>query len=361
MSFLGLAPGSWSRRLACSTRPAILLLDLWRRRIKLDRAFKPVNEHRYLLSAGAAQLGRADFKCAAGQFWDESFWLLGPDGAAAYDGIAPAAPPPHSRAFHDGGFYVLRSERAHVFVDCGEVGMHGRGGHGHNDILSFEVWLDGMNLVTDCGAYLYTASREWRNRFRSTGFHNVVQVDGEELNRFISSDHLWQLRDDARPRDAVWKRGDSVDYFRGSHTGYLRLTPSVTVTRAIALVKEGPDVIVRDAIGGDGTHELVWRFHLDPAVRADLVGDDVRLSTGGREAWLQLASTTPGMTMMLEDGWSSPSYGLRAAIRVVVLRGRVALPQNAVFRLGLARLSFDRLQGLAATAPSETPVSFVGT
>ena len=43
--------------------------------------------------------------------------------------------------------------------------MHGRGGHGHNDILSFELWLDGMNLVTDCGAYLYTASREWRNRF----------------------------------------------------------------------------------------------------------------------------------------------------------------------------------------------------
>ena len=66
---------------------------------------------------------------------------------------------------------------------------------------SFELWLDGMNLITDCGAYLYTASREWRNRFRSTAFHNVVQIDDTELNRFLSPDNLWQLRDDARHDD----------------------------------------------------------------------------------------------------------------------------------------------------------------
>ncbi len=81
--------------------------------------------------------------------------------------------PVESKAFDDGGFYVLRTDRAHVIVDCGEVGMHGRGGHGHSDITSLEIWLDGMNLVSDCGAYLYTASRDWRNRFRSTAFHNV--------------------------------------------------------------------------------------------------------------------------------------------------------------------------------------------
>ena len=45
--------------------------------------------------------------------------------------------------------------------------MRGRGGHGHNDILSFELFLNGFNVVTDCGAYLYTASREWRNRFEA--------------------------------------------------------------------------------------------------------------------------------------------------------------------------------------------------
>jgi uncharacterized heparinase superfamily protein len=286
--------------------------------------------------------------------------LLGPDGAAAFDAIDSAAPPPQSAAFPDGGFFVLRSDRAHVIVDCGEVGMHGRGGHGHNDILSFELWLDGMNLVTDCGAYLYTASREWRNRFRSTAFHNVVQVDGEELNRFISPDHLWQLRDDARPQDVVWQPGSRVDYFRGSHTGYLRLAPPITVTREIALFKDGHDVVVRDAVGGTGTRELTWRFHLDPAVGAEIVGDEVRLSTGGREAWLQLVSTPRGMTMTIEDGWSSPSYGVRAEIRVIVLRVRIAVPQAATFRFGLVRLPLNRLHDLAAVLPSHASASLVG-
>ena len=205
-----------------------------------------------------------------------------------------------------------------------------------------------MNLFTDCGAYLYTASREWRNRFRSTAFHNVVQVDDQELNRFISPENLWQFHDDARPRDVVWKSGGGVDYFRGSHTGYLRLTPPVTVTREIALVKDGPDVIVRDTIGGEGTRDLVWRFHLDPSVVAEIVVGGVRLSSQGREAWFQLVAGPHDMTMTLENGWSSASYGVRDEIRVVVMRVRAAIPQVSTFRLGLLRLPIDRLHEVAA-------------
>src|SRR4030095_12044328 len=98
----------------------------------------------------------------------------------AFDALPAPESAPASTAFPDGGFFVLRSDRAHVIVDCGEVGMHGRGGHGHNDILGFELWLNGHPVVTDCGAYLYTASREWRNAFRSTAFHNARQSDRAE-------------------------------------------------------------------------------------------------------------------------------------------------------------------------------------
>jgi hypothetical protein len=321
---------------------------------------QPVNDHGYLLSTGAALFGRSEFKRAAGPFRDESFWLLGPDGAAAFDEVSPAAPAPESTAFADGGFYVLRTDRVHVIVDCGEVGMEGRGGHGHNDILGFELWLDGMNLVTDCGAYLYTASREWRNRFRSTAFHNVVQVDDEELNRFISPDHLWQLHDDARPRDVVWRRGDRVDYFRGSHTGYLRLTPPVTVTREIALLKTGPDVLIRDTLVNAAGRNVVWRFHLDPAVDAEAVGRDVRLSVDGRNAWMQLASDVPDATISIEDGWMSPSYGVRTAIRVIVMRLSGGVPQPVTFRFGLLRLGVQQLREVAAALPSATSPSLVG-
>jgi heparinase II/III-like protein len=319
-----------------------------------------INDHRYLLSIGAVLFSRPDFKRAAGSFRDEAFWLLGPSAAARFDALAAPPAPTVSRAFDSGGFYVLRTDRAHVFIDCAEVGMRGRGGHGHSDITSIEVWLDGLNLVSDCGAYLYTASREWRNRFRSTAFHNVVQVDGEELNRMISPDHLWQLRDDAHPRDVAWQWSDRADYFRGAHDGYARLDPPVRVSREVLLVKDGPDVLVRDSIDGRGSRELVWRFHLSPSVGAEIHGADVRLRVGERDAWLQLASHTSGLTMTIEEGWVSPSYGVRTAIGVVTLRGRVALPQVVSFRLGLVALPFDRLRAAVPLFPAAAPVALVG-
>jgi len=106
---------------------------------------------------------------------------------------------------------------------------------------------------------------------------------------------------------------------------------------------------------------LIWRFHLDPDVTAEIAGPDIRLSTNGRAAWLQPISIPTELTVTVEDGWLSPSYGVRSAIRVVVLRGRVGLPQTAMFRFGLAQLTADRLQALGALMPSGVPASLVGT
>ena len=166
----------------------------------------PVPARRTPPSCSAA----ADFKASAGRCWEETFWLLGADAPRAFRALTADARRPGRRRFADGGFYVLRGAETHLVVDCGEVGMRGRGGHGHNDILSFELFLNGFNVVTDCGAYLYTASREWRNLFRSTAFHNTVQVDDEELNRFVGPDALWQLHYDAKPVDAVMRVGERV-------------------------------------------------------------------------------------------------------------------------------------------------------
>jgi hypothetical protein len=293
-----------------------------------------LNDHRYLLSAGAALFGRNDFKQAAGEFWDEAFWLLGPDGASRYDSVAGRSSGPSSSAFPDGGFYVLRNQSAHLIVDCGEVGMRGRGGHGHNDILSFELWMNGANLVTDCGAYLYTASREWRNRFRSTAFHNTIEVDGEELNRFIGPDALWQLHYDAAPHDIAWSPSTAGAYFRGGHAGYRRLPFPVDVTREVFLPDCGGTAIVRDRIAGTGRHQMMWRFHLDPGIRADEVGAAIRLCAGSTEVWLRPESPLPDLHLRLEPGWVSPSYGVRVPTSVVVASLDAELPVSVTWLIG---------------------------
>ena len=278
-----------------------------------------LNDHRYLVSTGCVRAGRADLKAAAGQFWAESFWLLGPAGAAAFDALPGDQQEPGSVAFPAGGFYVLRGPAAHVIVDCGEVGMGGRGGHGHNDITSFELFMNGMNVVTDCGAYLYTASREWRNRFRSTAFHNVAQVEDEELNRFLGPDALWQLRYDAHPVDRQWKTSGFGGYFCGGHDGYARLVPPVGSVREIYVDPQRPRVVVRDRLTSAGPKPTTWRFHFDPAVTAELVGPDCRLSSGGREVWLLAADEHDSRPRQLERGWVSSGYGVRAETSVLVI------------------------------------------
>jgi uncharacterized heparinase superfamily protein len=277
---------------------------------------QPINDHRYLLSTAGVLFNRGDFKRASGRCHEESFWLLGPDAIARYDAIAAATDPPRSTAFALGGVYVLRNDRAHVVIDCAEVGMHGRGGHGHNDILGFELWMNGVNWVTDCGAYLYTASREWRNRFRSTEFHNTVQVDGEELNRFIGPDVLWQLRYDAEPIGAEVVHGDDGDVFSGAHRGYQRLAEPVVVSRGVRLDHHEARLNVRDTIAGVGTHRIVSRFHLDPAVAAHADGRRVRLSSRDRALWF-LCEGPPDLTVTLEPGWVSPSYGVKLPATVI--------------------------------------------
>jgi hypothetical protein len=284
-----------------------------------------INDHRYLLSCAALVFNRPDFRRSAGRCWEETFWLMGADAPARLDAIAGNAGPLQSDAFADGGVFVLRGDDSHVVIDCADVGMNGRGGHGHNDILSFELFMDGANIVTDCGAYLYTASREWRNRFRSTEFHNGVQVDGEELNRFIAPDALWQLRYDAVPVDASLTRGQDADTFRGGHAGYRRLPSPVSHVREVVADKTMPRVVVNDRLDGSGTHALTWRFHLDPRVRAEVQGRDVRLSSPSRDVWLR-SDLPDSFLPALEPGWVSPSYGVKVPATVVVWKGTATLP-----------------------------------
>jgi len=294
-----------------------------------------IGDHRYLLSTCAVLFARGDFKRGAGAFHEESFWMLGPSGADGFDRLAEPAGERGSTGFDAGGYYVLRRGETHAFIDCANVGMRGIGGHGHNDILSFELVLDGVPLVTDCGAYLYTASREWRNRFRSTAFHSTIQVDGEEVNRFIGPDALWTLRNDATPADVTFSREPARDRFRGSHLGYQRLSSPVRVTRALSMSTREPLVAVEDLFDGRDSHAIEWRFPLDPDLRAEIRGHDVRLEHGGQERWLLPASTLPA-SWTLEPGWVSASYGVRRETQVLTLRATLQLPYRLTYLFSTA-------------------------
>jgi hypothetical protein len=268
-----------------------------------------LNDHRYLPGLVGAAWDIADLRESFAGSRSEIFWLLGPKAAARLPAAAAPLRPPRSRAFPEGGYYVLRNDRDHVFIDCGPVGLAGRGGHGHNDCLSFEAVLDGVRLVSDCGAYVYTASFAERNLFRSSASHNTPCVDGEEINR-LSPELIWTLQYDAKPEVRRFETGTEADTFCGTHAGYRRLTEPVTPVRTIVLDHEQHRLVIRDAFEGNGRHRVTIPLHLAPGVAVRKEGQGRLLIEAGSQRFVLSWSPSAAWSLEVGEGRVSPSYGV---------------------------------------------------
>lgn len=311
-----------------------------------------INDHRYLIALIGQAFGDASLMETASGPKSEVFWALGPDDAAAVPDQAKSL---CSRDFPDGGAYIMRNGDDHVFIDCGPVGMNGRGGHGHNDCLSFEAALCGVHLITDCGAYVYSADPQWRNDFRSTSFHNTPVIGGEEQNRFVHPDYLWSLHDDAEPQVRHWGTSGDVDWFVGSHSGYQRLPNPVMPVRAFMLDKTANRLAVIDNFEGSGDHGVRVPYHFAPGVGVEENGPGQwRLNSGGRD-FLMIADMGENWTATQGDGWVSPSYGVKQPAKVLNFIRRGPLVGLAVGLMPADAASDDPLQWLrdiAAATPS---------
>jgi len=253
---------------------------------------QPVNDHRYL--PGLLGLG-GDVS--------EARWVLGSTEERPL-------PPRGSASFPHGGVYVLAGDHDHVVIDCGPVGLAGRGGHGHNDCLSFEATLAGVRVVTDCGSFVYTASPTERNRFRATGAHNTPRVDAAEQNRI--PDSLWLLENDALPETLLVEELR----FRGAHSGYLRLPDPVRPVRTIALAPDLHGLLVHDVFEGAGSHDIEVPLHLAPGLEVGVPAD------GALRAGAFVLRWDGPWDCSVEPAWVSPSYGVREPTRKVVFRRR---------------------------------------
>lgn len=122
-----------------------------------------------------------------------------------------------SIAFEDGGFYIYQNENLYLIIRCGEIGTGGKGSHAHNDQLSFELNIKGIDVFVDSGNYTYTGSYKLRNLFRSTAFHNTIKIENFEQNLFKQK-HLFMLENNTKSE--LIEFGDTK--FIGKHYGFLK-------------------------------------------------------------------------------------------------------------------------------------------
>ncbi len=296
---------------------------------------RPRKTHTPLLTVGAVMFNRPDFKAASCGWGPDAHWLLGADGFRRYRDIQQGnGPGVASIGFLEGGVFCMRHGDLHMVIDCADVGTRGRGIHGHNDCLSFELYAFGRSFIADSGTYSYAGPAAERDLFRATAAHNTAMVDGQEMARFFRRSR-WRIHDDARPTLHLWHTDDDVDIFDGSHDGYRHLRNPVRHRRRIVFDKRNRLWILEETFLGSGLHRFDMFFHLVPGVAATL-GDGLLVASSEEPlgARLAIVSLEPkDLEVTVQPGWVSPSYGARTQAQVVRCSFASVAPATARFCL----------------------------
>ena len=234
------------------------------------------------------------------------------------------------------GYGVIRNPetRSALIFDCGALGPDYQPGHGHCDLLSYELSLQGHRVVVDTGVSTYEVGPE-RSYERSTAAHNTLRIDGEEQAETWAS-----FRVGRRPRVGQIRggSGSGFPFLRGEHDAYRRL--GVVHARTILLLP--PDTwIVADLLTGGGSHLVESFLHFHPRVRIEALPDVADNGTGlPLQRWTvefdgqtySLVTCGPGQ-VNLGTSWYSEQFGDRQASTVLrwVWQGTIPAGMIQVF------------------------------
>lgn len=165
-------------------------------------------------------------------------------------------------AMRDSGYAVIRDPNSNSFLifDCGPLGPDYQPGHGHSDVLSYELSLHGQRVIVDTGVSSYEPGPE-RHYERSTAAHNTMRIDA------IEQAEIWGgFRVGRRPAVSPIHIGqiEGCQFVRGAHTGYKDL--DVLHSRTIVRLTSNSWCFV-DTLNGKGSHKVESFIHFHPAIR----------------------------------------------------------------------------------------------
>ena len=163
--------------------------------------------------------------------------------------------------------HKVKSDNYNIVIACGPNGQNDKGGHCHNDKLSFSLNINGIDIFVDPGTYVYTPNEEARNLFRSTGYHNTVMVDDKEQNGFIKN-NIFYLNNDSKPRIIKACENRDLMILIGEHYGYIRNKYHIIHQRQYIFEKEKCNLFIKDIIkmNSSNLHKFDFNFIFSPHV-----------------------------------------------------------------------------------------------
>lgn len=207
-----------------------------------------------------------------------------------------------TKIYEDAGVGIVRKGNNYLFVNNGGYSKRPMedqikiGTHTHNDLLSFELSLEGDDIIVDPGTYLYTSSRKDRDEFRSTVKHNTVVVDGEEQNGFVNT--------------FMQTRNVRIGELRKNEVGeivgqYQTIKGRLQHRRSYLLTEDGLAIIDTLKKQGDQHHAMLY-YHFAEGVHAIVKDNNVLLDNG-----IIIQFKHPPTSMKVKEDTLSPAYGVK--------------------------------------------------
>ncbi len=284
------------------------------------------NGHSACLAAGAVLFDKPGLKPTSG-LPEASCWLLGTDSLKAYDSLSVKGETPiESKAFSQGGFYIMRHEDLQMVLHCSKYGLHG-----HNDLLSLDLFAHGQHFIADPGTYNYTGSYEWRNYFRSTYSHNTIRIDEQEFHP-LSKDTIWQVAAENKYKVINWTSTPEYDFFDAEHYCYHRLVEKITHRRQVLFVKQAGYFIINDILNGPGRHKVELIFNLAPIQVALSPTGTLKCQNANGAYMLIIPDSQHQLEAKLTDAWISYVYGVKTPTKKLVYSKDTTFP-NSLFTI----------------------------
>jgi hypothetical protein len=266
----------------------------------------PVLEHKYLLSLAAVYFRDAGFKLRQFDLNEETFWVFGESAKTVWDTLPVRGDSLGSKSFPEAGWYIIRHENDYCFISCGPNG--GDGWHSHNDKLSFELMLDGKDIIVDPGTYVYTANPDERNKFRSTEYHNTIKFEGYEQNEFPENG-IFSLPDGVKINKADLSESDDKIAFHGE----VRYS-DITHSRAVTLDRKSCEWNITDSFSYANPINAKLIFHLPPSLTSD--GSNI-LTKEKRKKITSIE--VKGFELTKSKYYYSPEYGVKVKAECLIV------------------------------------------
>lgn len=298
-----------------------------------------LTSHTHLLPVGAILFSRP--LLVGSHVSEDAFWLLGPDSIDRFRAVQEGGerPAPTSKAFPEGGTYLLRQNDLYMLALCSPVGLKGVNGHAHNDFLSFDLFAYDKTFLTDCGSFVYTRDQTWRNRFRSTRSHNTAVIDGREINPFCEQE-TFTLKSDATLHVDRWASDEGLDCLDARYELGPGTSTGVVHRRRFLFVKgsEGDSYwVIQDRFEGPATgrRHIDIRFHFNTGIMV-AVEDGLSLRTvceRGANLVLIPLSHPDMFSLAIDTGWMSAIYAEKRKISVAKYSYAGRLPAAMTYLL----------------------------